>query len=55
MTNLHAMVRYSISKRWGLEAGYQFVNLDLDEKEKNHTKMYDIDFDGPMLSVRFNF
>ena len=55
MTNLHALLRYELSERWGLEAGYQFVKLDLDINEDNYTAIYDIDFYGPMLSLRFDF
>ena len=55
MTNLHALLRYDLSDRWALEAGYQFVKLDLDINETNYTGIFDMDFDGPMAVVRFNF
>ena len=55
MLNLHALLRYEMSERWAVEGGYQFVKLDLDINEDNYTAIYDIDFYGPMLSLRFDF
>jgi hypothetical protein len=55
MTNLHALLRYELSERWAIDAGYQFVKLDVDIEEDNYTSMFDIDFYGPMFAVRFNF
>ncbi len=55
MTNLHAILRWNFARRWGVDLGYQFVNLDLDIDEDGYTEIYDVDFDGPMLSLQFNF
>lgn len=55
MVNLHALLRYDLSERWALEAGYQFVHLDLDIDKGDHKQLYDVDFDGPMAVIRFNF
>ena len=55
MTNLHALLRYELNERWVFDAGYQFVKLDVDIEEDNYTSIFDIDFYGPMLAVRFNF
>lgn len=55
MTNLHALLRYELNERWAIDAGYQFVKLDVDIEQKNYTSIFDIDFDGPMFAVRFNF
>lgn len=55
MTNLHALLRYDLSKRWSLEAGYQFVKLDVDVEKPRYTGIFDMDFNGPMAVVRFNF
>ena len=55
MTNFHLLLRYDFNRRWGIEGGYQFVNLDLDAEEKYHTNIFDVDFDGPMAVLRYNF
>ena len=55
MTNLHAMVNYQLSPRWALGFGYQFVNLDLDVEKADFTRVYDIDFAGPMVFAKFSF
>ncbi len=55
MTNLHALLRYDLTERWGLEAGYQFVKLDVDVDEDRYTSVFDMDFDGPMAVLRFTF
>jgi len=55
MTNMHTLVRFDMSKRWALEAGYQFVNLELDIDEGLFTSVYDVDFNGPMGVLRFKF
>lgn len=55
MTNAHAMISYSVSPRWSLGAGYQFVDLDLEVDETEYVQIYDIDFSGPMLFARFHF
>ncbi len=41
--------------RWGLEAGYQFIKLDVDVNEDNYIAVFDMDFDGPMAVLRFTF
>jgi hypothetical protein len=55
MTNFHGLLHYSLTDRWALEAGYQFVKLDVDVDEGSYTGLFDMDFDGPMAVVRFNF
>jgi len=55
MTNAHAMVNYSISPRWALGVGYQFVDLDLGVDKTDYVQIYDIDFSGPMAFARFRF
>jgi hypothetical protein len=55
MINLHALLRYELSERWEIEAGYQFVKLDLDIEQKNYTSKFDIDYSGPIAAVRFSF
>lgn len=55
MLNFHGLLRYNISDRWAAEAGYQFVELDVDVEEDNYTGLFDMDFDGPMAVLRFNF
>ena len=55
MTNFHGTVQFDFSDRWGLEAGYQFVKLDVDVNHENYTELFDIDFDGPLVAVHFNF
>ena len=49
------MVSYSVSQRWDLGAGYQFVDLDLEIDKTDYVQIYDIDFSGPMAFARFNF
>ncbi len=55
MTNAHCMVSYSVSQRWALVAGYQFVDLDLAVDKTDYVQVYDIDFAGPMAYARFRF
>jgi len=55
MTNAHVMVKYSISQRWALGVGYQFVDLDLEVDNTDYVQVYDIDFAGPMVFARFHF
>ena len=55
MTNLHALLRFDLSSRWAIEGGYQFVKLDLDVEKEKYTRVYDVDFNGPMAVLRFNF
>jgi len=55
MINLHSTVTYELGDRWELAAGYQFIRLDLDVEEEFFTSRYDLDFDGPMASLRFKF
>jgi hypothetical protein len=55
MTNFHAILRYDLTNRWAAEAGYQFVKLDVDVREDGYTGLFDMDFDGPMAVLRFNF
>jgi len=55
MTNAHVMVNYSISQRWALGVGYQFVDLDLEIDKTDYVQVYDIDFAGPMAFVQFRF
>lgn len=55
MTNLHALLRYDRSDRWAIEAGYQFVKLDVEVEKVDHMRVFDVDFDGLMAVVRFNF
>jgi hypothetical protein len=55
MTNLHALMVYNLNERWAIEAGYQLVKLDVDIDEGNYTALFDMDFDGPMVAVRFAF
>ncbi len=55
MTNLHALMLFDFNDRWSLEAGYQFVKLDVDVNHSDYTELFDIDFDGPMAAVRFSF
>jgi hypothetical protein len=55
MINAHSMISYSLSPRWGLGAGYQLVDLDLDIEETNYVQVYNIKFSGPMLFARFTF
>ena len=55
MTNLHALLRYDLSERWGLEGGYQFVKLDVDINEDYLTGLFDMNFSGPMGTLRFQF
>ena len=55
MTNAHVMINFSISDRFTLGAGYQFVSLDLDIERKRYTEIYDIDFYGPMAFARIWF
>ncbi len=55
MINLHSTVTYELGDRWELAAGYQFIQLDLDVEEEFFTSRYDLDFEGPMASLRFKF
>jgi hypothetical protein len=55
MTNAHAMVHCDLSPRWSLGVGYHFVDLDLTTQERSYSKVYSIDFDGPMAYARINF
>ena len=55
MINAHGMVNYSLSQRWSLGVGYQFVDLDLVVDEPNYVQIYDVDFGGPMAFARFRF
>lgn len=55
MTNALVMANYSISQRWALGVGYQFVDLDLEVDRTDYVQVYDIDFAGPMAFVRFRF
>ena len=55
MTNAHCMVSYSLSPRWALGAGYQFVDLDLEVDKTDSVQVYDIDFAGPMAYAWFRF
>jgi hypothetical protein len=55
MVNLFSTITYALGERWELAAGYQFVRLDLDVEEEFFTSRYDLDFEGPMASLRFKF
>lgn len=55
MINAHLMISYAISERFSLGGAYQFVSLDVDVEEKRYTQKYDVDFDGPMVFLRFRF
>ncbi len=55
MTNAHLTLTYDLSPRIGLGAAWHFVSLDLDIEKSNYTQVYDIDFEGPMAFLRFNF
>ena len=55
MINAHCMVNYSISPRWVLGGGYQFVDLNLEVEKTDFNQIYDIDFAGPMAYVKFRF
>ena len=55
MTNAHCMVSYSLSQRWALGVGYQFVDLELAVDKTDYVQIYDIDFAGPMAYARFYF
>ena len=55
MTNLHVLLRWNFSTRWGVDLGYQFVKLDVDIDKNGRTEIYDIDVDGPILSLQYNF
>ena len=54
-TNAHFMVNYSLSQRWALGVGYQFVDLELAVDKTDYVQIYDIDFAGPMAYARFRF
>jgi hypothetical protein len=55
MINAHFMVNYSVSPRWVLGAGYQFVDLNLEVEKTDFNQIYDIDFAGPMVYAKFRF
>ena len=55
MINAHVMVNYSLSPRWELGGGYQFVDLYLEVEKTDFIQIYDIDFAGPMLYAKFHF
>ncbi len=55
MINSHVMVNYSLSPRWELGGGYQFVDLYLEVEKTDFIQIYDIDFAGPMLYAKFRF
>ncbi len=55
MTNAHLTLTYDLTPRVGLGAAWHFVELDLDIEKSNYTQVYDIDFEGPMAFLRFNF
>ena len=57
MLNAYVMASFSLSPRWSLGAGYQFINLDLDVKSDGliRKEIYDIDYAGPMGFLRFRF
>lgn len=55
MTNANIMVNYSVSSRWALGAGFQFVDLDMSIEKTDYVQIYDIDFAGPMAYARFRF
>ena len=55
MLNFHALARYNLSDRWAVEAGYQFVELDVDIDEGSYVGLFDMDFSGPLATLRFNF
>ncbi len=55
MMNFHGMLRFNLTQRWSLEAGYQFVELDVDVEKNTYTQVYDMEFDGPIAVVRFSF
>lgn len=55
MVNAHGMVNYELSPRWSLGAGYQLVNMDLTTEETGYSKVYAIDYHGPMAFLRVNF
>ena len=55
MVNAHVMLNYTLSPRWALGMGYQFVDLDLEVDKTDHIQVYDIEFDGPMAYARFRF
>jgi hypothetical protein len=55
MSNAHAMINYSITPRWALGLGYEFVDLDLAVDKTDHVLVYDIDFSGLMAFARLTF
>jgi hypothetical protein len=55
MSNAHATVGYALTDRWQLAFGYDFVSLDVDVDEDQYLELYDLDFAGPVATVRFTF
>ena len=52
---LHARLLYRFDGGFGLSAGYQFTDIDLEQDKSNGKNEYEIEFDGPTLQLSYSF
>ena len=52
---LHARLFYRFKGGFGVSAGYQFTDIDLEQKKSNGKNEYSIDFDGPTVQLSYAF
>jgi hypothetical protein len=54
-TFLHARLLYRFDGGFGISAGYQFTDIELEEKKSNGSNEYNIEFDGPTVQLSYSF
>jgi hypothetical protein len=53
-TYLHARTMYRFTKRFGATIGYQFVDVELDHDKPNGEVGFDLQFEGPTVSISYS-
>lgn len=52
---LHLRGQYQLTDHWGVTAGYQFVQVDLQENLENGHNRFDTEFKGVTAAVTYSF
>ena len=54
-TYVHARMFYRLQGGFGVSLGYQFTDIDLEQKKSRGKNEYEIEFDGPTLQLSYSF
>ena len=52
---MHARLHYRFDNGFGVSAGYQFTDIDLERDKSNGKNKYELEFDGPTLLLSYSF